>query len=174
MGQERRGAAQLGRQAVPVDGEGGEEALALSRLLALVRADRCDVAVGSRFVSGDGYEPYRYLPSGARRFGTAVLRRAMGLVLRRPFGDATSGLWAVNATALPVLARPFTTAAPEVEALIRLADGGLRVEEVYDGSPAKEGGLKPGDLIVLTIGEPIGKAGGTNTMKIVKVGEHRA
>ncbi|HYI87124.1 MAG TPA: pyruvate kinase, partial [Burkholderiales bacterium] len=33
--------------------------------------------------------------------------------------------------------------------------------------------VKDGDLIVLTIGEPIGKAGGTNTMKIVKVGEHR-
>ena len=30
-----------------------------------------------------------------------------------------------------------------------------------------------GDTIVLTIGEPLGKAGGTNTMKIVKVGEHR-
>jgi len=30
-----------------------------------------------------------------------------------------------------------------------------------------------GDLIVLTIGEPIGKSGGTNTMKIVKVGESR-
>jgi len=29
-----------------------------------------------------------------------------------------------------------------------------------------------GDIIVLTIGEPIGKSGGTNTMKIVKVGEH--
>jgi len=34
--------------------------------------------------------------------------------------------------------------------------------------------VKEGDLIVLTIGEPIGKAGGTNTMKIVKVGEHLA
>jgi len=33
--------------------------------------------------------------------------------------------------------------------------------------------VKRGDLIVLTIGEPIGKAGGTNTMKIVRVGEHR-
>src|SRR5215213_2726840 len=33
------------------------------------------------------------------------------------------------------------------------------------------GAVKPGDLIVLTIGEPIGKSGGTNTMKIVKVGE---
>ncbi|HVL37317.1 MAG TPA: pyruvate kinase [Burkholderiales bacterium] len=32
--------------------------------------------------------------------------------------------------------------------------------------------VKEGDLIVLTIGEPIGKSGGTNTMKIVKVGEH--
>ena len=35
------------------------------------------------------------------------------------------------------------------------------------------GVVKDGDLIVLTIGEPIGKAGGTNTMKIVKVGEHK-
>ncbi len=35
------------------------------------------------------------------------------------------------------------------------------------------GAVKDGDLIVLTIGEPIGKSGGTNTMKIVKVGEHR-
>ena len=31
--------------------------------------------------------------------------------------------------------------------------------------------VKEGDIIVLTIGEPIGKSGGTNTMKIVKVGE---
>ena len=34
------------------------------------------------------------------------------------------------------------------------------------------GVVQHGDLIVLTIGEPIGKAGGTNTMKIVRVGEH--
>src|SRR5258708_1281475 len=32
--------------------------------------------------------------------------------------------------------------------------------------------VKEGDLIVLTIGEPIGKSGGTNTMKILKVREH--
>ena len=37
----------------------------------------------------------------------------------------------------------------------------------------QSGVVKDGDLIVLTIGEPIGKAGGTNTMKIVRVGEHR-
>ncbi|TAK72385.1 MAG: pyruvate kinase [Betaproteobacteria bacterium] len=37
----------------------------------------------------------------------------------------------------------------------------------------RSGLVQPGDLIVLTIGEPIGKSGGTNTMKIVKVGENR-
>jgi pyruvate kinase len=35
------------------------------------------------------------------------------------------------------------------------------------------GAVQTGDYIVLTIGEPYGKAGGTNTMKVVKVGEHR-
>ena len=123
-----------------VDADGQHPAAELSRLLALVRDDRCDVAVGSRFVSGDGYEPYRYLPSGARRLGTAVLRRAMGLVLRRPFGDATSGLYAVNAKALPLLAEPFTTHAPEVEALIRIVDAGLRLEEVPVNMAARAGG----------------------------------
>ena len=36
-----------------------------------------------------------------------------------------------------------------------------------------KGVVNKGDLIVLTIGEPIGTAGGTNTLKIVRVGEHQ-
>ena len=36
------------------------------------------------------------------------------------------------------------------------------------------GEVRRGDLVVLTIGEPMGKSGGTNAMKIVRVGEHRA
>ena len=35
-----------------------------------------------------------------------------------------------------------------------------------------QGVVETGDLIVLTIGEPIGASGGTNTLKIVRVGEH--
>ncbi len=35
-----------------------------------------------------------------------------------------------------------------------------------------QGAVKPGDNIVLTIGEPLGSAGGTNTMKLVRVGDH--
>jgi glycosyltransferase involved in cell wall biosynthesis len=113
-----------------VDADGQHPARELARLLAMVRDGDCDVAVGSRFVAGDGYPAYRYLPSPARRFGTAVLRRAMKAALGRPFGDATSGLYAVNALALPLLAETYTSGAPEVEALVRIADAGLRLEEV--------------------------------------------
>jgi glycosyltransferase involved in cell wall biosynthesis len=113
-----------------VDADGQHPPRELARLLAMVRDGDCDVAVGSRFVAGDGYPPYRYLPSPARRFGTAVLRRAMKVALGRPFGDATSGLYAVNALALPLLAETYTSRAPEVEALVRIADAGLRLEEV--------------------------------------------
>jgi pyruvate kinase len=37
----------------------------------------------------------------------------------------------------------------------------------------RRGAVREGDLILLTIGEPIGKSGGTNTLKIVKVGSGR-
>jgi pyruvate kinase len=36
-----------------------------------------------------------------------------------------------------------------------------------------KGEVQHGDLIVLTIGEPMGKSGGTNALKIVRVGDHR-
>jgi hypothetical protein len=113
-----------------VDADGQHPVEELRRLLERVRAGTCDVAVGSRFASGDGYEPYRYEASGARRFGTALLRRSMAVALRKPFLDATSGMYAVNAAALPVLARPYTSEAPEVQALLRLHDADLRVDEV--------------------------------------------
>ena len=123
-----------------VDADGQHPAAELQRLLELVRGGACDVAVGSRFVSGDGYEPYRYMASPARRFGTALLRRAMRIVLQRPFADATSGLYAVNAAALPYLSEPFRTEAPEVEALLRLSGVGLRVEEVPVRMEARSSG----------------------------------
>jgi glycosyltransferase involved in cell wall biosynthesis len=113
-----------------VDADGQHPAAELRRLLELVRDGECDVAVGSRFVSGEGYAPFRYRPSPARRLGTAVLRRALAFRLGRPFADATSGMYAANAKAFPFLARPYTSGAPEVQGLLRLAEAGLVVEEV--------------------------------------------
>ena len=121
-----RGYAFAGR----VDADGQHPVDELVRLLAAVRAREADVAVGSRFATGDGYEAFRYEPSPSRRFGTAVLRRAMRTALGHPFHDATSGMYAVNAKAMPILAEPYESGAPEVESLLRLREAGLRVLEV--------------------------------------------
>jgi glycosyltransferase involved in cell wall biosynthesis len=146
-----------------VDADGQHSAAELARLLELVRADRCDVAVGSRFVSGDGYAPYRYRPDRVRRLGTAMLRRAMARVLGRPCADATSGLYAGNARALPLLAEPFGTEAPEVEALIRIVRADLRLEEVPVDMAARASGeskLRSGKAVkvVLTVAGTIAAA----------------
>jgi glycosyltransferase involved in cell wall biosynthesis len=113
-----------------VDADGQHPVEELVRLLAIVRESEADVAVGSRFAIGDGYAEFRYRPSRSRRFGIAVLQRAMHAVLGQPFHDATSGMYAVNARAMPILAKPYESGAPEVESLLRLREAGLRVAEV--------------------------------------------
>ena len=141
-----------------VDADGQHPVAELRRLLEKVASGECDVAVGSRFASGDGYEAYRYKPSLARRLGTGLLRRSMTVALGRPFQDATSGMYAANAKSLPVLARPYTSGAPEVEALLRLNDEGLRVEEVpvemreRVGGESKLQGKKAAVLVLTVIG----------------------
>ncbi|HSM98155.1 MAG TPA: pyruvate kinase [Gallionella sp.] len=51
----------------------------------------------------------------------------------------------------------------------------LQSEEMHNAEEAllERGLVKEGDLVVMTIGEAVGKAGHTNTMKIVRIGDHR-
>jgi pyruvate kinase len=58
----------------------------------------------------------------------------------------------------------FTSRSHDREEVLRAAEDEL----------LHRGAVSPGDLIVLTIGEMVGKAGQTNTMKVVKVGDSRA
>ncbi len=60
---------------------------------------------------------------------------------------------------------------------VMMAQSGQDRDEVLrhaEEAMIASGAVEHGDLIVLTIGEPIGKPGGTNTLKIIKVGEHRS
>ena len=141
-----------------VDADGQHPVDELARLLGIVRSGEADVAVGSRFATGDGYEAFRYEPSPSRRFGTAVLRRAMRAALGHPFHDATSGMYAVNAAAMPILAQPYESGAPEVESLLRLREAGLRVVEVpvnmreRAGGESKLHGRRAVELVLTVVG----------------------
>jgi glycosyltransferase involved in cell wall biosynthesis len=141
-----------------LDADGQHPPAELRRLLELVRAGGCDVALGSRFLVAEGYAARRYRPSPARELGTGLLRHAMALRLGRPLADATSGMVAANERALPLLAQPYMSGAPEVEALIRLVEAGLRVEEVAvdmrprAGGESKLRGKRALELVLTVIG----------------------
>jgi glycosyltransferase involved in cell wall biosynthesis len=113
-----------------LDADGQHPAAELARMLTLVRAGECDVAVGSRFLPDSGREGERYRPTPERLFGTSLLRLLMRLRLGQPISDGTSGMYAVNHRALELLADPYVCEAPEVEALVRITDAKLRLLEV--------------------------------------------
>jgi pyruvate kinase len=52
------------------------------------------------------------------------------------------------------------------------ADRESALQAAEDALKAR-GAVNDGDLIVLSCGEPMGKSGGTNALKVVRVGEHR-
>jgi pyruvate kinase len=52
-------------------------------------------------------------------------------------------------------------------------DDGEAVLRAAEELLVARGEVQHGDLIVLTIGEPMGKSGGTNAMKIIRVGDHQ-
>jgi glycosyltransferase involved in cell wall biosynthesis len=149
-----RGYAFCGR----VDADGQHPAHELTRLLELVRSGTCDAAIGSRFAEGHGYADDRYEPSASRRFGIGLLQKAMHVRLGRPFHDPTSGMAAVNAKAMAVMAEPYLSGAPEVEALLRLKEAGLVVEEVAvnmrerQSGDSKLQGRKAVKLVLTVIG----------------------
>jgi glycosyltransferase involved in cell wall biosynthesis len=141
-----------------VDADGQHPVAELRNLLDVVRAGTCDVAVGSRYASatGDGFSRERYETTRSRRLGTGILRRSLEIVLNRPFHDATSGMYAVNARAMPILAKPYSSGAPEVEAVLRLHDEGLKVDEVPVEMRERAGGEsklqgKKALVLVLTV-----------------------
>ena len=113
-----------------LDADGQHLASELARMLEIVRAGECDVAVGSRFLPDSGRDGERYKPAPERVVGTSLLRLLMRLRLGRKISDGTSGLYAVNREALALLADDYLCEAPEVEALVRITNAKLRLLEV--------------------------------------------
>jgi glycosyltransferase involved in cell wall biosynthesis len=113
-----------------LDADGQHPAEELKKMLELVRSGECDVAIGSRFLPDSGKDGERYKPAPERVFGTSLLRLLMRLRLGQPISDGTSGLYAVNRSALALLADTYVCEAPEVEALVRITDANLRLQEV--------------------------------------------
>lgn len=121
---------------VQLDGDGQHLAEEVPLLLEPVRAGRCEMAIGSRFVDGAA----EYEGSSVRRFATKLLSRICGSLSGTRITDATSGFRAYGPRALRYLAAYYPDDYPEPEAIVLLSRRGLPISEVPVRMRARQGG----------------------------------
>ncbi len=110
---------------IRVDGDGQHDAREIPRILEALRTSRCQMVIGSRFLSGDGGHT-----SWVRMQGIRFFRLVLRPILGQRVTDPTSGFVGVNREALEVFGRSFPLEYPEIEALVVLQRRAFRFVEV--------------------------------------------
>ena len=119
-------AFELGYQyVIRVDGDGQHDPRDIVNILEALERENCEMAIGSRFVNGQGPH-FGALRASGIVFFRAVLRPILGKAVH----DPTSGFVGVNRTALGLFSRSFPLEYPEIEALVVLQRRRFRFVEV--------------------------------------------
>jgi glycosyltransferase involved in cell wall biosynthesis len=111
--------------AVRCDGDGQHVPSELPKVIEPVVAGDADIAVGSRFVAGEGYRS-----SPSRRVGIRLLATVVSAIARQRVTDTTSGFQALNRRALELFAADYPHDYPEVEGMVMTIKHRLRLVEV--------------------------------------------
>jgi glycosyltransferase involved in cell wall biosynthesis len=119
-------AFELGYQyVIRVDGDGQHDARDIPRVFEALRTSGYEMAIGSRFVDGNGGRP-----SAVRGLGIRFFRMVLRPILGQRVHDPTSGFVGVNRNALQVFSKSFPLEYPEIEALVVLQRKQFRFLEV--------------------------------------------
>jgi hypothetical protein len=110
---------------VQLDADGQHDPAYLDALLAPVSEGRCDVCIGSRWVSSTGYSAPL-----SRRIGMLLFSGVVKLALGRRIADTTSGFRAYGRAVMEVCQHDFPKDFPDAPLLIALHRRGFRLEEV--------------------------------------------
>lgn len=121
--------------AVRADGDGQHDPAELDAILRPVLADDADIAVGSRFMGGDGYRSSR-----SRRMGIRLLAWIVSALTRQRITDPTSGFQAANRLGIRLFASDYPHDYPEAEATVMVFKHRLRLREVPVRMRARESG----------------------------------
>ena len=121
--------------AVRVDGDGQHDPAELGAILEPVLADDADIAVGSRFIGGEGYRSSR-----SRRIGIRLLAWIVSALTRQKITDPTSGFQAANRLGIRLFAADYPHDYPEAEATVMVFKHRLRMTEVPVAMRARESG----------------------------------
>jgi glycosyltransferase involved in cell wall biosynthesis len=110
-----------------IDADGQHRAEYLSEMLDMLREDRADVVVGSRFLARDGH----YKTPFARSLGIRLFARLASMATGQLVTDPTSGFQVMRADIAGLFSRDvFPVDYPDADILILLNRTGYRVREL--------------------------------------------
>ena len=121
--------------AVRADGDGQHDPSELDAILRPVLADEADVAVGSRFIGGEGIAP-----RGPDARASDCSRWIVSALTRQRITDPTSGFQAANRLGIRLFAADYPHDYPEAEATVMVFKHRLRLQEVPVKMRARESG----------------------------------
>jgi glycosyltransferase involved in cell wall biosynthesis len=110
---------------VQLDADGQHDPRFLAALVAPVRDGRCEIAIGSRYVSHTAYHAPLF-----RRLGMLVFSAVVRLAIGHRIADTTSGFRAYGRRVMEVCRYDFPRDFPDAPLLIDLARRGFRWVEV--------------------------------------------
>jgi glycosyltransferase involved in cell wall biosynthesis len=111
--------------AIQVDGDGQHPPEEIDKLLTALEETGCDMVLGSRFLAMAGFQS-----TFSRRFGIRFFSSILSAICKTSITDATSGFRAWTRRAIELLARDYPEDYPEVEAILKVHQAGLRICEV--------------------------------------------
>lgn len=111
--------------AVQMDGDGQHDPAYLDDLTAILEKGEADIAIGSRFITKEGFQS-----SGMRRFGIKFLSLLIKVCSGADIKDVTSGYRAVNRKFIEIYSKDYADDYPEPEAIVAARMYGGTLAEV--------------------------------------------
>lgn len=121
--------------AVQVDGDGQHSAEEIPKLFSVMQEKNLDVAIGSRFISKEGFQS-----SSMRRTGIGWFRWLNRILTGYDIKDSTSGFRMLNRKALGIVSEIYPDEYPEPEAIVLFAKNKLKIGEVAVTMKERQGG----------------------------------
>jgi glycosyltransferase involved in cell wall biosynthesis len=139
---------------VQLDADGQHDPAEVSRLLATMAEDRCDIVIGARFAGVGSYHV-----RGPRKWSMTVLSTVLSRVCGTRLTDTTSGFKACNRRAVRLFAAnyPAEYLGDTVESLVIAARAGLVVRQTGVAMRERAGGrpshspLKAGIFLIRAV-----------------------
>ncbi|CAH1190116.1 Polyprenol monophosphomannose synthase [Paenibacillus plantiphilus] len=121
--------------AIQLDADGQHRPEDIAKLVDEIKASRCDMVIGSRFV-----ELSSYRGSALRRSGILYFHWLVRMLTGVRIYDPTSGFRIVNRSTIEQFSKSYPTDYPEVEVLVSLSKRGCKLKEISVEMRNRQGG----------------------------------